>query len=370
MALNSTVEFSKSKSPYLRRWQGYQAISLLRILEMGKRSKKQTKTLSQGLSAGLSQCPIPSTHDKLMEAHFFIHEMLDSYHDPNPFRYKLSAFLHAAKSTLSMLRMEIQNRHDAKAWLNSQNTLLTNSAITTLQELRDSVVHLQALVPNSTATIGAFKYERLKMGFVGVPISPMEPSLSVLMYMRNRASHFGITAQRMFIGEDLGIERTWKLPETGDDELVSFCIEAWEKISKVVENAHTWLGAQFETAAECKHSVEELRTMREYMVFPEITKVWDLGYVTESVETRNGPLQLYEYPSREARILHEVNAGTGARGWVGAGTLWSQEFLSMIIESIGEEQIHENACVFFKRSAAKISSLEEPIEEPEDPLNS
>jgi hypothetical protein len=37
------------------------------------------------------RCPVPSAHDKLEEAHYFIHELIVKYHDPDEFRYSLSA---------------------------------------------------------------------------------------------------------------------------------------------------------------------------------------------------------------------------------------------------------------------------------------
>jgi hypothetical protein len=340
---------------------------------MAKRSKKQTAILGRSLSGGDSPCPIPTTHDKLSEAHFFIHEMLDAYHEPNPFRYRLSAFFQAADSTLDILRkIELQNQPKARAWLDTQRHRFDDDDLQKLHELRKLTVHLQALLPHSTAFIGAFKYDRLKMGFSRMPMSPTESSLPRLMHLRNRCGLFGITPHRIFDGEDIGIQRTWRHEQTGEEELVTFCIRAWEKIGKIVEDAHSVLGAQFDAVAKCKHFVEEHRTLREFQVFSEVAKIWELGYVTEEVEPLGQELKLYEYPADDAQVLHTVSAGTSIRGWVGdPSTMWSTRFVSMVVEKIGTTEIDKDTCIYFEHARARITSLDhaeegQSGESPED----
>jgi hypothetical protein len=52
------------------------------------------KDLAASLSESEEPCPVPSAHDKVHEAHYFIHQLIDNYHDPHPFRYQLSAKKH------------------------------------------------------------------------------------------------------------------------------------------------------------------------------------------------------------------------------------------------------------------------------------
>src|SRR6266566_5449935 len=51
-------------------------------------------------------CSIPYTHDRLHECHHWWHEMARNYHEPEPFRYSLGAFLQAARSVTFMLQKE------------------------------------------------------------------------------------------------------------------------------------------------------------------------------------------------------------------------------------------------------------------------
>ena len=70
---------------------------------------KATGTLARALS-GDSACPVPNAHDKTNEAHYFLHQMMEHYHDCDRFRYSLSAYLQAARSITLMLQAELTHR--------------------------------------------------------------------------------------------------------------------------------------------------------------------------------------------------------------------------------------------------------------------
>jgi hypothetical protein len=39
--------------------------------------------LAGALAAGDGTCPMPSAHDKVHEAHYFIHQLIENYHYPH-----------------------------------------------------------------------------------------------------------------------------------------------------------------------------------------------------------------------------------------------------------------------------------------------
>lgn len=52
------------------------------------------------------ECPILNTHDKLEEAHYFFHMMMNSYHIADVFRYNLNAFIQSLRHTTFILQTE------------------------------------------------------------------------------------------------------------------------------------------------------------------------------------------------------------------------------------------------------------------------
>ena len=58
------------------------------------RQEIQRGGLADQLAAPGIACPIPSTHDKLHEAHYWWHEMAEDYHEPNGFRSRRPGLAH------------------------------------------------------------------------------------------------------------------------------------------------------------------------------------------------------------------------------------------------------------------------------------
>jgi hypothetical protein len=66
----------------------------------------EPKSLAESIAAKGSACPIPLTHDRFFETHYWWHEMARTYHEPEPFRYSIGAFVQAARSVTFMLQKE------------------------------------------------------------------------------------------------------------------------------------------------------------------------------------------------------------------------------------------------------------------------
>lgn len=111
--------------------------------------KREAENLAENLAVHGKDCPIPATHDRLMELHHWWHEIARWYHEPEPFRYRLGAFIQAARSLTFMLQAEKAVYPDFgwyEKWVaNAKKDPLFNW----LNEIRVEYVHRQALEPQS-----------------------------------------------------------------------------------------------------------------------------------------------------------------------------------------------------------------------------
>lgn len=314
----------------------------------------EPKRLAKDLSGSPRECPIPSAHDKLAEAHYFIHEMLENYHYPHEFRYSLSGFLQAARSTTLMLQAELGSRSGFDQWYaERRRELSANPDLRLLNKLRVRVVHENSLVPASSMFVGYLKYRKPKAGFM-MPLDPMTGTLIALVGARRTLADFA-HPHRIWIGEEFGVQRKWSLPEINDRELVQFCMACWKEISEVIAAAHAWTGATLEPTMQCDTEVGQAQLLTESEVFPEVAKAWD-GPPTDMVAAREKELRLLREPMEGADCLHIVTAPSGAKGWVTSSSRYSPApYASMLLYSIGEDVIGENTCVFFERAKALLT---------------
>lgn len=310
-------------------------------------------------------CPVPSSHDKIFEAHHFIHQLIQTYHDPNEFRFNLSAFFQSARSTTFMIQSELTNRAGFEEWWEKQRTRMAGDAdLKLLNEFRVTTFHKSSLVPGSQIFAGHFKYGRPKSGLV-MAISPFTPTLPAFLHSRKimaAREH----PHRMWEGEEFGLQRTWRLKEIGDRELVEFCLECWQKLVGVLSETHRWLGQAFKLEENCKHADHDFRTLLESEMFAEVSKAWD-SKPTELIEPTVETLQLYAEPDEAAEAYHSIAREHKAIGWVGGTSpLWSNNFASMLLYSIDDQVISKNTSVFLRLSDAKITSIAEEDVDSDD----
>jgi hypothetical protein len=305
---------------------------------------------------------MPSAHDKVHEAHYFIHQLIENYHYPHPFRYYLSAFLSAARSITWMLQKELAGRDGFRVWYGPrQERMKADDDLAFLNSLRVGAVHQASLVPKSTAWVGFCKYGEPRLGYGGLQ-NPMNGSLHLLLLARRHMSNY-VHPHRAWIGEELGLLRKWALVERPDMGLVAFCITAWEKLATVVAEAHQWCGANYEPSATCRHDAERCGLLRESEVFSEVASAWE-GDPTHEVSLRHDRLDLLAGPWEGADPLHIVKSPATVRGWVGQPTgWWPPEYGSMLVHSIEGTEISENTGVFFDLRRATVATLPRSADE-------
>ena len=202
------------------------------------RRKAAPKSLAESLAAERRpSCPIPYTHDRLHEVHHWWHEMAHYYHEPEPFRYRLGAFVQAARSVTFMLQNEkgaFDNFDWYRAWAEQakQDTFLSwvNSA-------RTDFVHRQALEPNSWMELRCIVNPRHE-----ARVSEEDDEDAYNHPLRFKVNPFVCTHNH--IGRSWPTdhcheyERHWEVDGLPRNELLAACADVYDRLDDLVSDAH------------------------------------------------------------------------------------------------------------------------------------
>ena len=109
------------------------------------------ENLAEALTQGRGQCPIPATHDRLNECHYWWHEIARNYHEPNEFRWSLGAFIQAARSMTFMLQAEHRSFKDFTWYADWQSKARQEPLLRWINDTRVQMVHQSALATSSWA---------------------------------------------------------------------------------------------------------------------------------------------------------------------------------------------------------------------------
>lgn len=225
-------------------------------------------------------CPLPLAHDRFSEAHWHLHQMLENYHHPMTFRYSVNAFLHALKSVLDMLRMDLE-RHGENEWRKARfDHLKADPIFSAFSKGRDIVVHRGSLVNSSSVEMGLFKYDRLKIA-IQQDLKTDEPSHSLLHRIQTVNREHGelfVPEHRGWIGEQLGVRRTYREPQLSTEhDVVTASDLALSAVSALLEEAHLLLGYQFDRSeghTDRTHLVTHYRDYLETTENPALIHEW------------------------------------------------------------------------------------------------
>jgi len=200
-------------------------------------------SLAESLAGDSGACPIPLTHDRLFETHYWWHEMARNYHEPDPFRYSLGAFVQAARSVTFMLQKEQYVFADF-SWYESWVEKAKNDlAMSWLQSVRTNVVHREALIPGSTLELRCLGDPRHAHGKDDDPthirVSPFQ------------CTHYYIhttlfSLSRMFSDHAHEFERRWSMEGLKDRELLEVCADCYDRLDDLAHFAHQQLGVSME----------------------------------------------------------------------------------------------------------------------------
>jgi hypothetical protein len=317
--------------------------------------RKRLEQLARSLSGDEKRCPVPSAHDRLLESHFFLHQMASNYHDPEPFRYSLHAFVQAIESVLELLVVETQDDRRFSEYRMRLNSFSRREEMQRFKNVRNAAVHRESLVPDSHISVGWFKYGKPKL-WIKTKINPLIPTLQILIEFRNKLPF--ASPSRMFESEEVGVLREWRLKSAADAELLSVCALRFQEVVSMVAEAHKCAGARF-SGESCSVPTNGFQTLLESFFFPELYKVWESS-PTEVVTPLQQELSLLEAPWDSAKILHRVSKGSQVHAWVGTHPMWEEKFLTAIISTIDGKEVRKNTAIFFKKNDAAVERLQQP----------
>lgn len=221
-------------------------------------------------------CPMPATHDKAVEAHYFLSRMLEEFHEPAPFRWNLNAHLQALRSTTLLLQSELSDRDGFEGWYRPiKERLEVDPLLKRFVKGRNITVHKGQLTHRSSVDAGVFRGRQLKLAYAA-PVSPLVPSKELLDDVKEHMADFLMDEEHSAIGEQLGVKRSWRVDELGDDEVVTLCHKAMARISTVIKEAHEFCGVMTDEIPEDSnwHDVEQVNVLLESDLDPALPEQW------------------------------------------------------------------------------------------------
>lgn len=210
-------------------------------------------------------CPhllINASLERWDEAHWFIHQMETYFHKPDQFRYSANAFIRSIKEIPQILKMEMQNHKKYKSDIKPCiDALKTNNLFYLLSKKRDYIVHQGSLKLHSKGMVGTTEGRGFKIG-LSMPIPPEVSSDQAYGWFKDACKNDKIL--RGAFGPDCDsspcIERSWKISEFPDEDLLEVCIKAWKEVSAVLSNIIMLLdGPPLNTALQCCRSLDKVK---------------------------------------------------------------------------------------------------------------
>lgn len=229
------------------------------------------KSLAESLSAeGSTPCPIPYTHDRLHELHHWWHEMAYYYHEPEPFRYRLGAFIQAARSVTYMLQKEKAVFDNFDWYVEWVEKAKDDPILSWINDARTNFVHRQALEPHSW----------MELRCIGNPRQQTEPEDDEEEYghpFRFNVNPFICTHEH--IGQPWPTdhaheyERHWEIEGLPGRELLAACADVYDRLDALVTEAHrrvesevkSWHNDRSPRALPCMEDTAKYRIIRSVM---------------------------------------------------------------------------------------------------------
>ena len=184
------------------------------------------------------QCPVLAAHDKLEEAHYFLHGMLFTIHHPDEFRWNLNAFLQACRSVLYLAKSDLGGRDGFDDWWKAANAELDRyAAVKRAIDSRNFVVHEGTLNQSSKVDAGLYRGRKMKLVLFGDPPNDWY-SEALLRYSAFVWTGVFLDAEHSEYEMQFGVKREWRVAELGDGDVIARCDEAYDALRRFVEG-HT-----------------------------------------------------------------------------------------------------------------------------------
>lgn len=204
-------------------------------------------------------CPhtrIETGLDRWTEAHWHIHKMEENFHCPDAFRYSANAFIRTLKEIPQVLKMELQNHPQYRSSIKATiDKLYSDPLFSLLSRKRDFIVHHGVLQLHSSGSVGTTEGRGFKIG-APFPVRPEESSDEA--YGRFRELCRRDRDVRALLGPDCDsrpcIQRTWRIPELPDNDLLEICVDAWRVAGKTLSEVVELFGGEaLDLTLSCRH---------------------------------------------------------------------------------------------------------------------
>jgi hypothetical protein len=205
---------------------------------------------------------LDGAEDRLNEAHFFLHAMEGSYHQAEPLRFHLNAFLRAIKEVPQLIQMGVQAAPELVAWLRPEIAALRQDPlINYLFEKRDFIVHRDRLLPSSTAFIGITEGRGLKWG-ISMQLDPTKDSDVLMQAYIITVKANGDVFQ--LLSDDEGsspcIKREWVLDDLPGREIISVAADAWARVGALLQAVRERVDLPaIDLSLGCRHSDQRIQ---------------------------------------------------------------------------------------------------------------
>lgn len=215
---------------------------------------ESTAKVDEGNQMSNENCPIPGTHERLREAHYFLHGVLDTYHEPDDMRCNLNAFVQAIRNITFILQAEAGDKPTLKSWYEGRRKQLADDPVLAFfKDARNYVVKQGNLNPASKVRVRA-RVDSLEISGPEEDYPPNLASAQIMAFARHKAPP-ELT--------DIGVQRLWRLAEYPEKELGRLCAGVWENLNALVAEAHCVLGFGLEAEARCASHFAEITTRWE-----------------------------------------------------------------------------------------------------------
>ncbi len=184
-----------------------------------------------------SECPVPSTHRRLMDCHVHWHAAAGSYMDPEAFRVSLNALVQDLRNVTWLLQKQKRELPGFEEWYPAwQSSAAADEVMRWIVSARNRVVKVADLETHSLALI------RLARGSVDEVSDELNlpPRLTTDQIM----SYFLSRMPSTVTSGVMTVERRWVDKELPGAELLDATAHAYDRLVEVVRRAHDASGVR------------------------------------------------------------------------------------------------------------------------------
>ena len=187
------------------------------------------------------------------------------YHEPEPLRYRIGAFIQAARSVTFMLKKE-RHAFDDLVWYDEWvQRAKTDLVLRWLNDTRVDFVHRKSLEP----------YSALEMRCISNPRETDEDAGLHPLALRAdpfRCTHYYLRGPHTDHTHEF--ERHWSMEGLEGRELLEACADVYDRLDELVEEAHARAGAKLGSHRRegCRRALPCMEDTAPYRIIRTILK--------------------------------------------------------------------------------------------------